>query len=131
MAALAAASVPAVADHLRLLLRFPQQGLLLDVVVHAASIQDADGAGDLLRRIKPLYCWLRTVFTGGGYNCKELTIACPDTLGVRVGRLRAVHLRVVARDGERADGQGASRRGCFNVAWRPGQRDLLRRCSWP
>jgi len=38
------------------------QGLLLGVLVHAASVQDADGAGDLLRRIKPLYCWLRTVF---------------------------------------------------------------------
>ncbi len=30
------------------------QGLLLGVLVHAASIQDADSAGDLLRRIKPL-----------------------------------------------------------------------------
>ena len=30
------------------------QGLLLGVVVHAASIQDADGAGGLLGRIKPL-----------------------------------------------------------------------------
>ena len=29
------------------------QGLLLGVLVHAASIQDADSAGDLLRRIKP------------------------------------------------------------------------------
>ena len=44
------------------------QGLLLGVVVHTASIQDADGAGDLLRRIKPLYCWLRAVFADGGYN---------------------------------------------------------------
>jgi len=32
------------------------QGLLLGVVVHAASIQDADGAGGLLGRIKPLDC---------------------------------------------------------------------------
>ena len=31
-------------------------GLLLGVVVHAADLQDADGAGDLLRRLKPLYC---------------------------------------------------------------------------
>jgi len=30
------------------------QGLLLGVVVHAASIQDADGAGGLLGRVKPL-----------------------------------------------------------------------------
>jgi putative transposase len=44
------------------------QGLLLGVLVHAASIQDADGAGELLRRLKPLYCWLRTVFADGAYN---------------------------------------------------------------
>jgi len=44
------------------------QGLLLGVLVHVASIQDADGAGDLLRRIKPLYCWLRTVFADSTYN---------------------------------------------------------------
>ena len=37
------------------------QGLLLGVVVHAASIQDADGAGGLLGRVKPLCCWLRRV----------------------------------------------------------------------
>lgn len=52
------------------------QGLLLGVVVHAASIQDADGAGDLLRRIKPLYCWLQTVFADGGYNRVAALLAC-------------------------------------------------------
>ena len=52
------------------------QGLLLGVVVHAAFIQDADGAGDLLRRIKPLYCWLRTVFADGGYNRMAALLAC-------------------------------------------------------
>ena len=52
------------------------QGLLLGVVVHAASIQDADGAGDLLQRIKPLYCWLRTVFADGGYNRVAALLAC-------------------------------------------------------
>lgn len=52
------------------------QGLLLGVVVHVASIQDADGAGDLLRRIKPLYCWLRAVFADGGYNRVTALLAC-------------------------------------------------------
>jgi putative transposase len=52
------------------------QGLLLGVVVHAASIQDADGAGNLLRRIKPLYCWLRTVFADGGYDRVAALLAC-------------------------------------------------------
>jgi putative transposase len=52
------------------------QGLLLGVVVHAASIQDADGAGRLLGRIKPLYCWLRAVFADGGYNRVPAILAC-------------------------------------------------------
>src|SRR4051794_31265949 len=30
-------------------------GLLLGILVHAADIQDADGLGDLLKRLKPLY----------------------------------------------------------------------------
>lgn len=52
------------------------QGLLLGVVVHAASIQDADGAGGLLGRIKPLYCWLRAVFADSGYNRVPTILAC-------------------------------------------------------
>jgi len=52
------------------------QGLLLGVLVHIASIQDADGAGDLLRRIKPLYCWLRTVFADSIYNRVAALLAC-------------------------------------------------------
>jgi putative transposase len=30
-------------------------GLLLGILVHAADIQDADGFGDLLKRVKPLH----------------------------------------------------------------------------
>ena len=52
------------------------QGLLLGVMVHAASVQDADGAGHLLRRIKPLCCWLRAVFADGGYNRVAALLAC-------------------------------------------------------
>ena len=52
------------------------QELLLGVVVHAASIQDADGAGGLLGRIKPLYCWLRAVFADSGYNRVPTLLAC-------------------------------------------------------
>jgi len=52
------------------------QGLLLGVLVHAASVQDGDGAGDLLGRIKPLYCWLRTVFADSIYNRVAALLAC-------------------------------------------------------
>jgi len=52
------------------------QGLLLGVLVHVASVQDADGAGDLLGRIKPLYCWLQTVFADSIYNRVVALLAC-------------------------------------------------------
>jgi putative transposase len=52
------------------------QGPLLGVIVHAADIQDADGLGDLLRRVKPLYCWLRTVFADSVYNRVSALLAC-------------------------------------------------------
>jgi len=60
------------ADHIAV----DTQGLLLGVLVHVASVQDADGAGDLLRRIKPLYCWLRTVFADSIYNRVAALLAC-------------------------------------------------------
>src|SRR5918995_1671200 len=43
-------------------------GLLLGILVHAADIQDADGFGDLLTRVKPLHNWLRVVFADSIYN---------------------------------------------------------------
>jgi len=46
------------------------------VPAHAASIQNAGGAGDLLRRLKPLYCWLRTVFADSAYNRVTALLAC-------------------------------------------------------
>ena len=51
-------------------------GLLLGVVVHAADLQDADGAGDLLPRLKPLYCWLKAVFADGSYDRVAVLLVC-------------------------------------------------------
>jgi putative transposase len=44
--------------------------------VHAANIQDADSLYDLLKRVKPLYSWLRTVFTDSIYNRVSGLLAC-------------------------------------------------------
>src|SRR4051812_25847070 len=44
-------------------------GLLLGVIVHAADVQDADGAGDLLRRLK-------AVFADGAYDRLAALLAC-------------------------------------------------------
>jgi putative transposase len=51
-------------------------GLLLGVTVHAADIQDADSAWDLLRRLKPLSCWLKVVFADSIYNRLTALLAC-------------------------------------------------------
>ena len=51
-------------------------GLLLGILVHAADIQDADGLGDLLKRLKPLYVWLRAVFADSIYNRLAAWLAC-------------------------------------------------------
>ena len=51
-------------------------GLLLGILVHAADIQDADGLGDLLQRLKPLYVWLRAVFADCIYNRLAALLAC-------------------------------------------------------
>jgi putative transposase len=51
-------------------------GLLLGVLVHAADIQDAGSARDLLKRIKPLYCCLEVVFADSIYNHVAVPIAC-------------------------------------------------------
>jgi putative transposase len=52
------------------------QGRLLGVVVHGADIQDADGLRGLLKRVKPLYPWLRTVFADSIYNRLAALLAC-------------------------------------------------------
>jgi transposase len=51
-------------------------GLLLGILVHAADIQDANGLGDLLQRVKPLYPWLRAVFADSVHNRLTAWLAC-------------------------------------------------------
>ena len=51
-------------------------GLLLGVIVHAADVQDADRAWDLLTKVKQLYCWLKVVFADSIYNRLAVLLAC-------------------------------------------------------
>ena len=44
--------------------------------MHAANIQDADGAGDLLRRLKRLYPRLKVVFADSAYDQLAALFAC-------------------------------------------------------
>ena len=46
------------------------------MIVHAADVQDADGVGDLLKKLKRLYCWLRVVFADSVYDRLPVLLAC-------------------------------------------------------
>jgi transposase len=53
-------------------------GHLVGLQVHAADIQDRDGAVDLLRSIRTLYPWLRHIFADGAYAGDKLKEAMSD-----------------------------------------------------
>jgi transposase len=50
-------------------------GLLVAAVVHAADIQDRDGAPMLLGAIRSAFAWLRHVFADSAYAAKKLETA--------------------------------------------------------
>lgn len=50
-------------------------GFLLFVLIHAADIQDRDGAPDVIKAIRFRYPWLRHIFADGGYAGAKLTDA--------------------------------------------------------
>ena len=50
-------------------------GLLVVAIVHAAGIQDRDGAVPLLASIRSAFPWLRHVFADGGYAGDKLKMA--------------------------------------------------------
>src|SRR4051812_28291453 len=47
-------------------------GLLLNVVVHPADIQDRDGAFHLLRRARRLFPFIERIFADGGYARRKI-----------------------------------------------------------
>ena len=47
-------------------------GFLVFILVHAADIQDRDGAVDVLKAIRYRFPWLRHVFANGGYAGDKL-----------------------------------------------------------
>lgn len=47
-------------------------GFLIFILVHAADIQDRDGAVDVLKAIRYRFPWLRHVFADGGYAGQKL-----------------------------------------------------------
>jgi len=53
-------------------------GFLIFILVHAADIQDRDGAVDVLAAIRHRFPWLRHVFADGGYAGDKLRGALAD-----------------------------------------------------
>jgi transposase len=48
------------------------RGFLVLILVHAADIQDRDGAVDVLKAIRQRFPWLRHIFADGGYAGQKL-----------------------------------------------------------
>jgi putative transposase len=54
-------------------------GLLLNVVVHPADVQDRDGAFDLLRRSRRLFPFVERIYADGGYRGPKMAGAVTRT----------------------------------------------------
>ena len=54
-------------------------GLLLNVVVHPADVQDRDGAVELLRRSRRLFPFVERIFADGGYRGPKMAAAVAKT----------------------------------------------------
>ena len=50
------------------------EGLPMRVVVHSAAIQDCDGAGLALDKVRKRFLWLALIWAGGGYNARKLKL---------------------------------------------------------
>jgi hypothetical protein len=48
------------------------EGLPMRVVVHSAAIQDRDGAGTVLDKIRRRFPWLELIWAGGGYKACQV-----------------------------------------------------------
>ena len=51
------------------------EGLPMRVVVHSAAIQDRDGAGLVLDKIRRRFPWLQLIWADGGYNAWQVDAA--------------------------------------------------------
>jgi hypothetical protein len=63
------------------------EGLPMRVVVHSAAIQDRDGAGLELDKVRRRFPWLELVWADGGYNAWQVDAALASC-GHRLRRSR-------------------------------------------
>ena len=69
------------------------EGLPMRVVVHSAAIQDRDGAGLILDKIRRRFPWLELIWADGGHNVWQVEVAL-----ARAPRLR---MEIVKRSDDR------------------------------
>src|SRR5580698_4257199 len=60
------------------------EGLSLRVVVHSAGLQDRDGAGVVLQKIRQRFPWLELVWADSGYNARQVTDALAKIPSLRI-----------------------------------------------
>src|SRR5258707_463163 len=65
------------------------EGLPMRVVVHSAAIQDRDGAGLVLDKVRRRFPWLELIWADGGYNTWQVDAA--------VAKVPRLHLAIVKR----------------------------------
>jgi transposase len=72
-------------------------GLLLGVSVHAADIQDRDGAHDLLRRARRRFPFVERIFADGGYQGPKMakTVAATGCWKIEIVKRSDLHRFVV------------------------------------
>jgi putative transposase len=64
------------------------EGLPMRVVVHSAAIQDRDGAGLVLHKIRQRFPWLELIWADGGYNAWQVEAAVAKTPPLRMAIVR-------------------------------------------
>ena len=65
------------------------EGLPMRVVVHSAAIQDRDGAGLVLDKVRRRFPWLELIWADGGYSAWQVDAA--------VAKVPPLHLEIVKR----------------------------------
>ena len=68
------------------------EGLPMPVVVHLAAIQDRDGAGLVLDKIRRCFPWLELIWADGGYNAWQVDAA--------VAKVPLLRMEIVMRSDE-------------------------------
>jgi transposase len=67
--------------------------LPMQVGVHSAAIQDRDGAGLVLHKIRQRFPWLELIWADGGYNARQVEAA--------VGKAPPLRMAIVRRSDDK------------------------------